>query len=74
MAESKQHNLCACLYDAIRELSYVQSVENCHSGLCATAAGKEIVERGMYLLTLSDLSPNEYPDSESVMRWKGLMV
>lgn len=46
----------SCLCDALVELSYVQSVESCTSGLCASAAGKEIIERGMQLLRVKDLS------------------
>lgn len=44
------------LYEAIVELAYVQEVENCHSGLCATPKGKEIVNQGMKLLNVADLS------------------
>jgi len=46
----------ALLYKAIKELDYVQSVENCTSGLCASAEGKELIERGMKLLGVKDLS------------------
>jgi len=49
-------NLRKMLFHALRELSYVQSVENCHSGLCATAEGAEIIERGIQLLGVRDLS------------------
>jgi hypothetical protein len=45
-----------CLYQAIRELSYVQSVENCNSGLCATTLGEAIIEKGMELLRVKDLA------------------
>jgi hypothetical protein len=44
------------LHRAIRELSYIQSVENCHSGLCATSEGEEIIEEGMKALGLKDLA------------------
>lgn len=52
----------SCLYDAIVELEYVQSVENCRSGLCASAAGKEIIERGMKLLGVEDLSAETWEE------------
>ena len=44
------------LYECIVELEYVQSVENCSSGLCASSAGKDLIERGMKLLGVKDLS------------------
>ena len=44
------------LYEAIVELEYVQCVENCGSGLFASAKGREIVKRGMKLLGVKDLS------------------
>jgi len=44
------------LYAAIVELSYVQSAENCKSGLCASAKGEEIVKLGMSVLNVPDLS------------------
>ena len=44
------------LYEAIVELEYVQCVENCGSGLCASTKGREIVKRGMKLLGVEDLS------------------
>ena len=44
------------LYECIRELDYVQSVENCGSGLCASAKGKDLIEQGMKLLGVTDLS------------------
>lgn len=49
--------LRALLYDCIMELEYVQCVESPgdHS-LCATAMGKQLVERGMKLLGAKDLS------------------
>jgi hypothetical protein len=49
-------NLQELLYQCIRELDYVQCVENCDSGLCATSLGKNLVEKGMKLLVVSDLS------------------
>ena len=55
------------LYQCIRELDYVQSVENCNTGLCATALGKELVEKGLVLLYLSDLSKEKlFPTSWDV--------
>jgi hypothetical protein len=51
------------LYLCIKELDYVQSgVENCHSGLCASAMGKELVEKGMKLLGVSHLSKESLED------------
>ena len=44
------------LYEAIVELEYVRCVENCGSGLCASAKGREIVKRGMKLLGVEDLT------------------
>lgn len=44
------------LYEAIVELEYVQCVENCSSGLCASSKGKEIINQGMKLLGVEDLS------------------
>jgi len=49
-------NLRYLLYEAIVELEYVQCVENCPTGLCATAKGRAIVRRGMELLQVKDLS------------------
>ena len=44
------------LYECVLELSYVQSVENCNSGLCATAQGERLIELGMKTLGVADLS------------------
>jgi hypothetical protein len=43
------------VYACIVELSYVQSVENCGSGLCASAKGAALVEEGMKRLGIPDL-------------------
>lgn len=48
------------LYGCICELEYVQSVENCHSGLCASAIGKEWIARGMKILGVKDLSSETF--------------
>ena len=48
--------LSELLYRAVRELEYIQSAENCRSGLCATSEGKEIIEAGMTLLSVKDLA------------------
>lgn len=48
-------DLESLLYACIVELEYVQSVENCRSGLCASTSGKNLVEQGMKLLQLNDL-------------------
>jgi len=47
------------LYRAVKELGYVQEMED-HS-LCASAEGKEVVEEGMKLLGVPDLSYEELP-------------
>lgn len=49
------------LYLAVRELAYVQEVENCNSGLCATSAGKDLVERGMKALGVTSLEEETLP-------------
>lgn len=51
------------LYAAIVELSYVQEAED-HSQ-CASAKGQEIINRGMKLLGVDDLSQEEYGDNRS---------
>lgn len=38
------------LWECARELEYVQCVENCNSGLCATSLGKDLVRRALELL------------------------
>ncbi len=53
---TREQELESLLYDAIVELEYIQCVENCNSGLCATPAGEEIVNKGMKLLRVRDLS------------------
>ena len=58
-AENARSQAEKLLYRAIRELEYVQSVENCHSGLCASAEGKAIIEAGCVLLGTSDFSAEE---------------
>jgi len=49
------------LYAAIVELEYVQCVENCSSGLCASSNGRKIIEEGMALLGVKDLSAESLP-------------
>lgn len=46
------------LYECIRELQYVQdAVEACgNEGLCASAMGAELVERGMKCLRVKQLA------------------
>jgi hypothetical protein len=44
------------IYRAVRELAFIQEVENCHSGLCKTSEGKSIISDGMELLGIDDLS------------------
>jgi hypothetical protein len=51
------------LYDAIVELEYVQSVENCNSGLCATPKGKHIVDLGMATLGIDDLESETWNEA-----------
>lgn len=52
------------LYQCVRELSYVKSVENCNSGLCATSLGADLVKRGMELLGVTDLSRETLAEAE----------
>lgn len=52
----------ALLYECLVELEYVQSVENCTSGLCASAKGRDLIERGMKLLNVKDLSAEEWKE------------
>lgn len=47
------------LYRAILELGYVQEMED-HS-LCASAEGKDVIEKGIKLLGVADLSYEELP-------------
>jgi hypothetical protein len=54
--EARLEAVNSMLYRAVRELEYVQSVENCNSGLCASAEGRDVVEAGMKLLGVADLS------------------
>ena len=53
---TREQQLEYLLHRAVIELSYIQSVENCRSGLCATAEGEDIVGEGMRLLDVTDLS------------------
>ena len=57
--------LRALLYEAVVELEYIQCVENCHSGLCATPKGADIVNRGMELLGVKDLSTETLAEQEA---------
>lgn len=50
------------LFRAVRELNAVDSVENCHSGLCKSSEGRDIVEEGMKLLGIADLSGERLED------------
>jgi hypothetical protein len=56
------------LYEAIVELEGVQCVENCNSGLCATGKGKWLIEKGMAVLGVDDLSEETWKD---VLRKEG---
>lgn len=51
----RETQLRLLLFECIRELSYVQCVENCNSGLCATSLGEDLVQRGIKLLGVRDL-------------------
>jgi hypothetical protein len=53
---SKESLMAYWLHRAVRELEYIQCVENCHSGLCATSEGAEIVKQGMAVLGQTDLA------------------
>jgi hypothetical protein len=51
------------LYDAVRELGYIQDYEDgWPPELIATAQGESIVEEGMKLLRVSDLSAETWKD------------
>jgi hypothetical protein len=52
----REQMLEEALYQSIRELSFVQSVENCQSGLCATSFGEALIDAGMKLLGVKDLA------------------
>lgn len=56
------------LYECIRELSYVHSVENCESGLCASDNGKELIERGMVALNIRELAEDTL-DAQKLAEW-----
>ena len=58
---SKGFEIRELLYRCVKELDYVQSVENCHSGLCASAEGKELIEIGMKALGVKDLAAETLP-------------
>lgn len=54
---SVEQALRKLLYECFRELEYVQNAsEGCGSGSCASAKGRELVEQGMELLGVTDLS------------------
>ena len=63
---NKEKQLADLLYQCVVELSYVQCVENCGSGLCATAKGNELVNRGMALLGVKDLSAETLDEAPKV--------
>ena len=50
------------LYKAIVELSFVQENPDCGSLLCASSVGREIIEDGMKLLGVKNLSHEELPE------------
>jgi hypothetical protein len=56
------------LYLCIRELSYIQSVENCESGLCATSLGEELIDRGMKALGVADLEAETLATTKTTER------
>lgn len=55
------------LFRSLVELSYVQAVENCNSGLCATPTGEEIIEQGIKLLGVKDLSEDALRDARETI-------
>ena len=63
MAGDYTQALETLLYETIVELEYVQSVENCSSGLCASARGKHLVEQGMSLLRIHDLAAETWSEA-----------
>lgn len=66
MAEPIQYGLQLqeLLYQCIRELDYVQCCAGADSNLSATSKGKELIQAGMELLNLKDLS------AETLVWWK----
>lgn len=56
---TERSGIAGLLYEAIRELAYVQASPD-HS-LCASAKGAEIIERGMKLLEVADLAEEDLP-------------
>jgi hypothetical protein len=56
------------LYECIRELSYVHSVEDCTSELCKSAVGEELIERGMKALAIHELSEDTL-DAQKLAEW-----
>lgn len=56
------------LYECIRELSYVHSVENCTSELCKSPVGAELIERGMRALGVHELA-EETLDAQKLAEW-----
>jgi hypothetical protein len=62
MAENSKTTAEDLLYECIRELSYVHSVEDCTSELCKSAVGEELIERGMKLLNVRQLAEETLDD------------
>ena len=62
MADTTIEELRRMLYLAVRELAYVDAAEDICQ--CQTALGREIVERGMAMLGVKDLSTDTLPGSE----------
>lgn len=57
---TREQELESLLYDAVVELSYVQEAED-HSQ-CASSKGRNIVNQGMELLRVPDLSEEQWSD------------
>lgn len=56
MSEAKLRWL---LFQCLCELFYVQSVEHCNTGMCATPMGKELIDEGIKALGIPDLHERE---------------
>jgi Protein of unknown function (DUF551) len=63
---AEQEELLKFAWEATVELGYVQSAEDISQ--CASAKGADLVDRGMSLLGLKDLSAESWPEAKAQMR------
>lgn len=66
--ERETAKLRLLLFECIRELEYIQCVENCNSGLCATSLGRDLVRRGIELLGIRDLHEDREAELRAALR------